>query len=71
MQVCAALIMVAVRTEFKFPAFYWSAGFGTFLQVSALASYWLDDFILRQRRRKMTNIAPTNLQYKQQDNPLL
>jgi hypothetical protein len=22
---------------------YWSAGFGTFLQVSALASYWLGD----------------------------
>jgi hypothetical protein len=25
-------------------AFYWSAGFGTFLQVSALASHWLEDF---------------------------
>jgi hypothetical protein len=22
---------------------YWSAGFGTFLQVSALASYWLEE----------------------------
>jgi hypothetical protein len=26
-----------------FLAFYWSAGFGTFLQVSALASHWLED----------------------------
>ncbi len=24
-------------------AFYWSAGFGTFLRVSALASHWLKD----------------------------
>jgi hypothetical protein len=26
-----------------FLASYWSAGFGTFRQVSALASYWLGD----------------------------
>ncbi len=26
-----------------FLAFYWPAGFGRFLQVSALASHWLED----------------------------
>jgi hypothetical protein len=45
-----------------FLASYWSAAFGTFLQVSALASHWLDDVqIVRQRWRKMTNTAPTTL----------
>jgi hypothetical protein len=27
-----------------FLASYWSAGFGTFLLVSALASHWLEDY---------------------------
>jgi hypothetical protein len=27
-----------------FLAFYWTSGFGTFLQVSALASDWLKDY---------------------------
>jgi hypothetical protein len=27
----------------RFLVSYWSAGFGTFLQVSALASQWLED----------------------------
>jgi hypothetical protein len=45
--------MLAACTVFSpgFLASYWSAGFGTFLQVSALASHWLLQ-ILRQRRRK-------------------
>ncbi len=52
---------------------YWSAGFGTFFQVSALASHWLRTVqIVRQRRRKMTNTAPTSLvAIQQQANPLL
>jgi hypothetical protein len=29
-----------------FLAFNWSAGFGAFLQVSALASHWLDDCVI-------------------------
>jgi hypothetical protein len=51
----------------------WSAGFGTFLQVSTLASHWLEDCAnVRQRWRKMTNTAPTTpMQYKQHANPLL
>jgi hypothetical protein len=45
-----------------FLASYWSAGFGTFLQVSALASQWLEDCAnLRQLREKTTNVAPTTL----------
>jgi hypothetical protein len=35
MRVYAGLIMFLVS--------YWSAGYGTFLQVSALASQWLED----------------------------
>jgi hypothetical protein len=59
----------------SFLAFYWSAGFWTFLQVSALASHWLED---------CANVTPTPEEndhatqsqsllvlYKQQANPLL
>jgi hypothetical protein len=37
---CAGLTMLAA---FGFLASYWSAGYGRFLQVSALASHWLAD----------------------------
>jgi hypothetical protein len=48
----------------------WSAGFGTLLQVSALASHWLGIVqILRQRRRKMTLTAPTTLSAIQAASP--
>jgi membrane protein implicated in regulation of membrane protease activity len=47
----------------SFLASIWSAGFGTFLQVSALASFfgWRIVQILRQRSRKTTNKSPTTL----------
>ncbi len=58
-----------------FVASYWSAGFGTFLQVSALASHWLEVvLILRQRRpggERPTERQPLLVQYKHQANPLL
>jgi len=42
-----------------FDASYWSAGFGTFFQVSPHASRWLGTVqIVRQRRRKMTSTPP-------------
>ncbi len=41
MQNYVGLIMLALSPGFL--ASYWSAGFGTFLQVSALASNWLED----------------------------
>jgi hypothetical protein len=45
-----------------FLASYWSAGFGTFLQISAIAPIgWRIVQILRQCRRKTTNAAPTTL----------
>jgi hypothetical protein len=41
---------------------YWSAGFGTFIRVSALASHWLETVqMVRQSQRKMTNTMPTIL----------
>ena len=44
-RVCVGLIMLAACTVLRSPflASYWSAGFGRFLQVSALASHWLED----------------------------
>jgi hypothetical protein len=45
-----------------FLASYWSAGIGTFLQVPALASHWLEDCEnFTPRRRITTNTAPTTL----------
>jgi hypothetical protein len=45
---------------------YWSAGIGTFLQVSALLPIGRRIVqILCQRRRKATNTAPTTLSAKQ------
>jgi hypothetical protein len=45
MRVYDGLIMFSACTVLSpdFLASYWSAGFGTFLQVSALAYHWLDD----------------------------
>ncbi len=40
MRVCVGLIF---ELSPGFLAFYWSAGFGTFLLVTALASHWLED----------------------------
>jgi hypothetical protein len=41
---------------------YWSAGFGKFIYVSALASHWLETVqMVRQSQRKMTNTTPTIL----------
>jgi hypothetical protein len=40
-----------------FPASYWSAEFGTFLEAPALASHWPEDFTdgtVRQRQGKLT-----------------
>jgi hypothetical protein len=50
MGVYVGLIMLTGVLSPGFLAFYWSAGFGTFLQVSALASHWLED---------CTNFTPT------------
>jgi hypothetical protein len=36
--------MLSACTWSKFFASYWSAGFGTFFQVSTLASHWLEDY---------------------------
>jgi hypothetical protein len=47
MRVCVGLTMLTACT---FLASYWSAIFGRFLQVSALASHWLAD---------CTNYTPT------------
>ncbi len=47
-----------------FLASYWSAGFGTFLQVSAFASHWREDCAnctVHQRQRKITNKSPIQL----------
>jgi hypothetical protein len=45
-----------------FHAFYWSAGFGKFLQVSALASHWPKDCANFKPMPKVTTItAPTTL----------
>jgi hypothetical protein len=44
MRVRVGLIMLWRRVlSPSFLAFNWPAGFRTFLQVSALASYWLED----------------------------
>ncbi len=43
MRVYVGLIMIAHVLSLGFLASYWSVGFGTFLQVSALASHWLKD----------------------------
>jgi hypothetical protein len=58
-----------------FLASYWSAGFGTFLHVSALASHWLEDYAnimptLEENDQYMQR-QPLLVQYKQQANPLL
>jgi hypothetical protein len=45
-----------------FMASYWTAVFDIFLQVTAIASYWPDDFADgRQRRGKLTNTTPLTL----------
>ncbi len=67
---------VVCCTYSRFLASYWSAGFGGFLKVSALASFWLEDCAnFTPTRRKTTNAAPTTLgtavQCKQQANPFL
>jgi hypothetical protein len=49
-------------------------GFGTFLQVSALASHWLEkdvNFTPMPDKYQTTNTAALLVQYKQQANPLL
>jgi hypothetical protein len=63
MRVCVDLIMLAACTLIPgFLASYWSAGFGTILQVSALAPIgWRIEQIFRQRWRKRTNTAPTTV----------
>jgi hypothetical protein len=56
-----------------FLASYWSAGFGRFLQESAISSHWLADCAnFTPTPRKITNTEPLLLvQKKQQTNPLL
>jgi hypothetical protein len=56
-----------------FLAFNWSAGFGTFLQVSALASHWLEDCANFTATPEETTHQrqPLLVQFKQQANPLL
>jgi hypothetical protein len=57
-----------------FLASFWSAGFGRFLQVSALSSYWLADcanFTPTPGENKNTAPFILLVQYKQQANPLL
>jgi hypothetical protein len=45
-----------------FLAFYWSAGFETFLRVSALASHWLEDCTnFTPTPEGTTNTAPTTI----------
>jgi hypothetical protein len=63
MRVYVGLIMLAACTYSNqgFLASYWSGGFGRFLRLSGLASHigWRIVQILRQRRRKTINTAPT------------
>ncbi len=57
-----------------FLASYWSAGFGRFLQVSALASHWHGDcanFTTTPEGKQPTQRRLLLVQYKQQVNPLL
>ncbi len=58
-----------------FLASYWSEGFGTFLQVSTLASIWMDGGLCTfyaNAGGKQPITAPTTLSaIKQQANPLL
>jgi hypothetical protein len=57
-----------------FVASYWSAGFGTYLQVSALASHWLEhcaNFTPKQGGKQPIQRQPLLGQYKHQANPLL
>ncbi len=59
--------VIADRKKGRDLVSYWSAGFGTFLQISAPASHWLEDcanFTPIQRQ-------PLLVQYKHQANPLL
>jgi hypothetical protein len=51
--------------------FYWSAGFGTFLQVPALASHWLEDCANFTPTLEETTTTALLMKYKQQANPLL
>jgi hypothetical protein len=54
--------MLAACTWSRFLASYWPAGFETFLQVSAIASHWLEDVqIVHQHWTKMTNTVPATL----------
>jgi hypothetical protein len=63
--------MLAVYTLSRFPC---SAGFGRFLQVSALASHWLEDCANNTPTpEETTNTAPSTLSailYKHQGNPI-
>jgi len=55
-----------------FLASYWSAGFGRFLQVSALASHWQQDCAnFTPTPEEKTNTIAFLVQYKHQANPLL
>ncbi len=56
---------------------YWSAAFGTFLKVSALASHWLEDcanfanFYANAGGNWQIQHDPLWVQYRQQANPLI
>jgi hypothetical protein len=57
-----------------FLAFYWSAGFGTILQVLALASHWLKDYANFTQTPEENDQYSVNDSYSaihQQANPLL
>jgi hypothetical protein len=66
MRVYVGLIML-VQVSF---ASYWSAGFGTFLQVSAVVSHWLEDTTNVGGKRPIQR-QPLFVQCKKQDNLLL
>ncbi len=57
MRVYVGLIMLARVLSPGFLVSYWSA---EFLQVSVLASHWLE-YCASQRQKKTTNTAPTPL----------
>jgi hypothetical protein len=54
--------------------FYWSTGFGRFLQLSALASHWLKDYANFTQTPEENDQYSVNQSYSaihQQANPLL
>jgi hypothetical protein len=76
MRVYVGLICKWLVFSQGFLAYYWSAGFGTFLQISALASHWLEDCAnctpTPEETDKYSAIRqPLLVQYKQQASPLL